>query len=98
MPPDEQREMAVEQVRVPATTPRVARWLTCSVGIAGGTLAAAGQFSMFALVVGVLTAPPMLLITMLVVVAVFSPHPARRKTAERILSQLLSALTGAHQQ
>ncbi|MGB6162363.1 MAG: hypothetical protein WCF33_23330 [Pseudonocardiaceae bacterium] len=98
MPTDEQPATTVDQVRVPATTPRAARWLTCGVGIVGGTLAATGQFSMFALVVGVLTGPPMLLITMLVVVAVFSPHPARRKTAERILSQLLSALTGAHQQ
>jgi uncharacterized membrane protein len=98
MPTDEQRETTVDQVRVLATTPRVARWLTCSVGIAGGTLAATGQLGMFALVVGVLTSLPMLLIIMLVVVAVYSPHPARRKTAERILSQLLNALTGTHQQ
>ena len=98
MPTDEQRETTVDQVRVPATTLRVARWLTCGVGIAGGTLAATGQLGMFALVVGVLTSLPMLLIIMLVVVAVYSPHPARRKTAERILSQLLNALTGTHQQ
>jgi hypothetical protein len=98
MPTDEQRETTVDQVRGPATTPRVARWLTCWVGIAGGTLAATGQLCLFALVVGVLTSLPMLLIIMLVVVAVFSPHPARRKTAERILGQLLSVLTGAHQQ
>lgn len=98
MPTDEQRETTVGQVCVLATTLRVTRWLTCGVGIAGGTLAATGQLGMFALVVGVLTSLPMLLITMLVVVAVFSPHPARRKTAERILSQVLSALTGDHQQ
>lgn len=101
MPPDEQRKMVLDQVRGPAAIPRVARRLTCSVGIAGGTLVATGQLSMLApvlLVVGVLTSLPMLLIIMLVVVAVFSSHPVRRKTAERILSQLLSALTGAHQQ
>jgi hypothetical protein len=98
MPTDEQRETTVDQVRVLATTPRVARWLTCGVGIAGGTLAATGQLGMVALVVGVLTSLPMLLIIMLVVVAVYSPYPARRKTAERILSQLLSTLTGTHQQ
>lgn len=98
MPTDEQRETTVDQVCAPATTPQVARWLTCGVGIAGGTLAATGQLGMFALVVGVLTSLPMLLITMLVVVAVYSPHPARRKTAERILGQLLSVLTGAPQQ
>jgi len=100
MPTDEQRETTVDQVRMLATTPRVARWLTCSVGIAGGTLAATGQLSMFALVVvvvGALTSLPMLLITMLVVVAVYSPHPPRRKTAERILTQLLNALTRTHQ-
>jgi uncharacterized membrane protein YphA (DoxX/SURF4 family) len=100
MPTDEQREMTVAQVCVQATTPRVARWLTCGVGIAGGTLVATGQLSMFApvlVVVGVLTSLPMFLIIMLAVVAVYSPHPARRKTAERILRLLLSALTGAHQ-
>ncbi|MGH3868922.1 MAG: hypothetical protein ACRDQ4_22940 [Pseudonocardiaceae bacterium] len=98
MPTDEQRETTIDQVRGPATTPRVARWLTCGVGVAGGTLAATGQLGMFALVAGVLTSLPMLLIVMLVVVAVFSPHPVRRKTAERILSQLLNALTGTQQQ
>lgn len=67
--------------------------------MAGGTLVATGQLSMVVpvlVVVGVLTSLPMLLIIMLVVVAVYSPHPARRKTAERILSQLLSTLTGTH--
>lgn len=98
MPTDEQRETTVDQVCRPATTPRVVRWLTCGVGIAGGTLAATGQLGMVALVVGVLTSLPMLLIIMLVVVAVYSPYPPRRKTAERILTQLLNALTGAHQQ
>lgn len=98
MPPDEQRAMALDQVRVPAAILRVARRLTCSVGIAGGTLLATGQLNMFAVVVGVLTSLPMLLIIMLVVVAVFSSHPVRRKTAERILSQLLTALTGTRQQ
>lgn len=97
MPTDEQRETTVDPVRRPATTPRVARWLTCGVGIAGGTLAATGQLGLFALVVGVLTSLPILLIIMLAAVAVFSPHPARRKTAERILSELLSVLAGAHQ-
>ena len=98
MPTDEQREATVDQVRVLATTPRVVRQLTCGVGIAGGTLAGTGQLGLVALVVGVLASLPMLLIIMLVVVAVYSPHPARRKTAERILTQLLSALTRAHQQ
>jgi hypothetical protein len=47
---------------------------------------------------GVLGGLLLLLISMLVVVAVFSPHRARRGTAEKILAQLLSALTQARQQ
>jgi hypothetical protein len=47
------------------------------------------MFAPALLVVGVLTSLPMLLITMLVVVAVYSSHPARRETAERILRLLL---------
>jgi hypothetical protein len=77
----------------------VAKRLACSVGIAGATLIATGQLDSFApvlVVVGVLTSLPMLLIIMLATVAVYSPDPARREIAERILNQLLSALTGAH--
>jgi sensor domain CHASE-containing protein len=40
----------------------------------------------------------LLLISMLVVVAVFSPHRVRRGTAEKILAQLLNALTQTRQQ
>ncbi|MGH3598780.1 MAG: hypothetical protein ACRDQH_00645 [Pseudonocardiaceae bacterium] len=79
----------------------MAKRLACGVGIAGGTLVAIGQLRTFApvlVVVGVLASLPMLLIIMLAAVAVYSPHPTRRETAERILSQLLSALTGASQQ
>lgn len=77
--------------------PRVVRWLIYSSGIAAGTLLTTrqlGPFTLVVVIVGALASLPMLLITMLTLVAVYSPHPARRKTAERILSQLLSALTG----
>lgn len=77
---------------------RVAKRLACGVGIVGGTLVAIGQLSTVVpvlVVVGVLASLPMLLIIALVGVAVYSPYPGRRKTAERIFSQLLSALTGA---
>jgi hypothetical protein len=80
------------------TIPRVLRWLAYSAGITAGPLLTTGQLHPFALVVvvlGALASLPMLLITMLTLVAVYSPYPARRKTAERILSQLLNALTRA---
>ena len=77
---------------------QVARRLAYSAGITGGALIATWEFGTLTpvlMVMGLLTSLPMLLIISLAMVAVYSPHPARRATAERILSQLLSALTGA---
>ncbi len=101
MPTDEKRKMTVDQVCAQTPTPRMGRWLAYGVGIAAGTLVTTRQLSTFApvlVVVGVLAGLPIFLIIMLVVVAVYSPHSVRRETAERILSQLLNALTGAQQQ
>jgi hypothetical protein len=79
----------------------VRKWLASGVGIAGGMLVAAGQPAALGpvlVVVGVLGGLPLLLIIMLALVAVFSSHRARRGAAEKILAQLLSALTQARQQ
>ena len=50
------------------------------------------------LLAGVLGGLLLLLISMLVLVAVFSAHRVRRGAAEKILAQLLSALTQGRQQ
>jgi hypothetical protein len=76
------------------------RWLAPGVGIAGGLLVTTGQpaaLGSVLLLAGVLGGLLLLLISMLVVVAVFSAHRVRRGTAEKILAQLLSALTQAGQ-
>jgi hypothetical protein len=78
----------------------VRRWLASGVGIAGGMLIATGQPAALGpvlVIVGVLGSLPLLLISTLALVAVFSPHRTRRTAAERILTQLLSALTQARQ-
>lgn len=59
-------------------------------------LVAAGQSAVLGpvlVIVGVLGTLLLLLITMLALVAVFSPHRTRRGAAEKVLGQLLSALT-----
>jgi hypothetical protein len=63
-------------------------------------LVALGQpaaFGSVLVIVGVLGGLPLLLITTLALVAVFSPDRARRGAAEKILGQLLSALTRTRQ-
>jgi hypothetical protein len=80
---------------------QVSKWLASGAGIAGGVLVAAGQpvgLGPILVIVGVLGGLPLLLIITLALVAVFSPHRARRGAAEKILTQLLSALTQARQQ
>lgn len=75
-------------------------WLASSVGIAGGMLVATGQPAALGpvlVIVGVLGSLPLLLVITLALVAVFSPHRARRTAAEKILTQLLNALTRARQ-
>jgi hypothetical protein len=70
------------------------------VGIAGGVLVATGPPAALGpvlVIVSVLGGLPLLLITTLALVAVFSPHRTRRGTAERILGQLLSAFAGTRQ-
>ncbi|MBV9012706.1 MAG: hypothetical protein JO272_11775 [Pseudonocardiales bacterium] len=74
------------------TIPPVVRWLAYTGGITAGTLATTQQLSPSTLalvIMGELASLPILLITMLTLVAVCSRHPARRKTAERILCRLL---------
>jgi hypothetical protein len=73
---------------------QVRKWLASGVGMVGGMVVVAGQPAAFGLVLlGMLGGLLLLLISMLIVVAVFSPHQDRRKAAEKILAQLLSALT-----
>jgi hypothetical protein len=77
------------------------RWLVPGVGIAGAMLVTTGQPAVLGsvlLLAGVLGGLLLLLISMLVLVAVFSPHRVQRGAAEKILAQLLSALTQARQQ
>ena len=69
----------------------VARWLLSGVG-AGAALAAAALGPALVITVGVLVGLPLLLITTLALVAVYSPDQARRGAAEKILDRLLSAL------
>lgn len=76
------------------------KWLVPGAGIAGGMLVAAGQPAALGpvlVIVGVLGGLPLLLITMLALVAVFSSQRVRRGAAEKILGQLLNALTQARQ-
>ncbi len=73
----------------------VASWLVSGVGAGGAALVAAVQPGLLApvlLAVAVLGGLPLLLITTLALVAVYSPDPARRTAAEKILDRLLSAL------
>lgn len=77
------------------------RWLVSGIGIAGGVMVAAGKpaaLGPLLVTVGVLSGLPLLLITMLVVVAVFSSHRARRGAAEKILNQLFKVLSRPRQQ
>lgn len=77
------------------------RWLAPGVGIAGAMLVTTGQPAVLGsvlLLAGVLGGLLLLLISMLVLVAVFSAHRGRRGAAEKILAQLLSALTQTRQQ
>lgn len=79
---------------------QVRKWLASGIGITGGMLVAAGQPAALGpvlLLLCVLGGLPLLLIIMLALVAVFSPHRARRGAAEKILAQLLSALIQACQ-
>jgi hypothetical protein len=72
--------------------PPVVRWLAYTGWTTAGTLATTRHFSPSApvlVIMGALASLPILLITMLTLVGVCSRHPARRKAAERILSQLL---------
>ncbi|HEY6425139.1 MAG TPA: hypothetical protein VIY28_18240 [Pseudonocardiaceae bacterium] len=77
------------------------RWLASGAGIAGGALVAATvqpptlapALVIVGVIVGVLGCLPLLLIITLALVAVFSPHRARRGAAEKILDRLLSVLT-----
>jgi hypothetical protein len=62
--------------------------------VAAGQPAALGPVLV---IVGVLGGLPLLLITMLALVAVFSSQRVRRGAAEKILGQLLNALTQARQ-
>jgi hypothetical protein len=78
----------------------VARWLAPGVGVAGGVLVAEQPAALgpVLVIVGVLGTLLLLLITMLALVAVFSPHRTRRGAAEKVLGQLLNALTRTRQQ
>ncbi len=79
----------------------MARWLAPGAGaIGGGALITAVPHATLGpalVIVGVLSALPLLLtitlITTLALVAVYSPHRARRGAAEKILDRLLSVLT-----
>ncbi len=78
----------------------MARWLAPGAGVVGGVLVTAVQHAALGpvlVIVGVLGALPLVLIitliSMLALVAVYSPHRTRRGAAEKILDQLLSALT-----
>ena len=76
------------------------KWLAPGVGITGWVLVAAGQpaaIQPVLVIMGVLGSLPLLLITVLALVAVFSSRRARRGAAEKILGQLLSALTQTRQ-
>jgi hypothetical protein len=92
MPAAERQEISVEQMREQKTIPPVVRWLAYAGWITAGTLATTRQLSSPSLILaitGALASLPILLITMLTLVAVYSPYPARRRAAERILSRLL---------
>jgi hypothetical protein len=72
----------------------VAKWLAS--GAVGGALAVAGHLGALGpvlVIVGVLGGLTLLLIILLALVAVYSPHRARREDAEKILDRLLSAMT-----
>lgn len=74
----------------------MAKWLASSVWAVGGALVVAaplGAFEPALVIVGVLSGLILLLITLLALVAVYSPHQTRRKDAAKILDQLLNALT-----
>ncbi len=78
----------------------MARWLASGVGVVGGVLVTAVQHAALGpilVIVGVLGGLPLMLITTLALVAVYSPHRARRSAAEKILDRLLSALTTPRQ-
>ncbi|MGH3973438.1 MAG: hypothetical protein ACRDS9_08930 [Pseudonocardiaceae bacterium] len=73
----------------------MASWLVSGVGAGGAALVAAVQPGLLVpvlLAVAVLGGLPLLLITTLALVAVYSSDPARRTAAEKILDRLLSAL------
>lgn len=83
---------AGEQMCEQKTIPPVVRWLAYTGWITAGTLATTRQLSpspLVLIIMGELAILPILLITMLTLMAVCSRHQARRKTAERILSRLL---------
>jgi hypothetical protein len=81
-----------EQMCEQKTIPPVVRWLAYTGWITAGTLATTRQLGpspLALMIMGELAILPILLITMLVLVAVCSRHPTRRRAAERILSRLL---------
>lgn len=72
--------------------------LASGVGLGGAMVLAAGQPAALGpvlVLLGVLGGLPLLLITLLALVAVFSAQRSRRGAAEKILDQLLSALIRA---
>lgn len=72
-------------------------WLASGMGIAGVMVLATDQPALGPglVLVGVLGSLPLLLVSTLALVAVFSAHRTRRASAEKILTQLLGALTQA---
>jgi hypothetical protein len=73
----------------------VASRLVSGFSVGGAALVAAGQLGLLApvvLAVAVLGGLPLLLIAVLALAAVYSRDPVRRRAAETILNQLLSAL------
>lgn len=73
----------------------VASWLASSIGAGGAVVAVAIQPALLGPVVVTIAAfgiLPLLLISMLALVAVYSPDPARRKDARKVLDRLLTIL------
>lgn len=73
-------------------------WLASGMGLAGLTVLATGQPAALGpglVLLAMLGSLPLLLVSTLALVAVFSSHRTRRAAAAKILTQLLSALIQA---
>lgn len=73
----------------------MANWLASSIGAAGTVVALAIKPALLdpvSVAVAILAILPLLLISTLALVAVYSPDPARRRNAGKILDRLLTTL------